>query len=100
MDDPELVSLSRARSQIGRRAQVGGGLAIFLGVVLFVGTPPAAPGAPINVHQMALVSIVIGGLGVAAGTLPRWCYFDRVLIAKTSASGNAREVLGRLGRLG
>jgi hypothetical protein len=76
MDDPELESLTRARSQIGRRAQVGGGLAIFLGVLLFVGTPPAVPGAAINVRQMDLVFIVIGGLGVAGGTFVRWYYLD------------------------
>jgi len=70
------VERSRAGSQIGRRAQVGGGLAIFLGVLLFVGTPPTASGAAINVRQMALVFIVIGGLGVAAGALARWYYLD------------------------
>jgi hypothetical protein len=44
--------------------------------LLFVGTPPAAPGAAIDVRQMALAFIVIGGLGVAAGTLARWYYLD------------------------
>jgi hypothetical protein len=57
-------------------AQIGGGLAAFLGVLLLVATPPAPLGAPVDVHQMALVFIVVGVFLVAVGTFVRWYYVD------------------------
>ena len=46
------------QNPVGMRAQVGGGLAIFIGVVLFVFYPHVAADAPINLHQMAGLFIV------------------------------------------
>jgi len=45
-------------------------------VLLLVVTPPAPPGAPVNVQRMAVISIVIGVVGAAAGTLTRWYYLE------------------------
>jgi hypothetical protein len=74
--DPESESLKLAKSRLGRRPQIGGGLAVFLGVLLLVATPPAPPGAPVDVHQMAIISIVVGVFLIAVGTLARWYYLD------------------------
>ncbi|MGA7625065.1 MAG: hypothetical protein WB630_00705 [Candidatus Acidiferrales bacterium] len=74
MPTPELKELELAKSRSGRRAQLGGAVAIFLGALLLVATPPASQGAPINVHQMAAVFVVIGTFALAAGTLARWYY--------------------------
>jgi hypothetical protein len=71
---PEPSSASNPAAQLGRRSQVGGGLAVFLGVLLLLATPRAAAGAPVNVHQMAVVFIAIGIFAAAAGTLARWYY--------------------------
>ncbi len=60
---------------LGRRAQVGGGLAAFIGVLLLLFTPSVPPGAPLELHKMALTFIVIGVVAVAAGTFgTRWYY--------------------------
>jgi hypothetical protein len=59
---------------LGRRAQVGGGLAAFIGVLLLLFTPSVPPGAPLELHKMALTFIVIGVVAVAVGTLARWYY--------------------------
>jgi hypothetical protein len=39
---PESESLRLGRTRMGRRSQVGGGLAGFIGVLVFAATPPAA----------------------------------------------------------
>jgi hypothetical protein len=65
-----------ARSRLGRKPQVGGCLAVFLGILLLVFLPPASPGSQLNPHQMAIVFIVIGALLIAAGTLARWLYLN------------------------
>ena len=66
--------LELAKSKLGRRSQIGGALAIFLGVLLLVATPAATQDAPVNVHQMATILVVIGVLALAAGTFARWYY--------------------------
>lgn len=53
---------------------MGGALAVFLGVLLLVAAPAARQDAPINVHQMATIFVVIGALAIATGTLARWYY--------------------------
>ncbi len=71
-EDSEPDSVKLTRSRLGRKPQVGGGIAIFIGVLLLVMTPPAAPGEPPGLHQMAKLFIVIGAFLFAAGTLARW----------------------------
>jgi hypothetical protein len=61
-----------AKSRLGRKPQAGGGIAIFIGLLLLLMTPPAAPGESPGLHQMAKVFIVIGAFLFAAGTLARW----------------------------
>ncbi len=72
--DPEPKSLKNPSAQLGRRSQVGGALAIFLGALLLLATPRAAPGAPVDIHQMAIVFVAIGIFAAAAGALARWYY--------------------------
>jgi hypothetical protein len=72
--DREQESLRVASARLGRKAQVGGLLATFIGVLLLVGTPRAAPGAGVDVHQMALIFIAIGIFLAAAGSFARWYY--------------------------
>jgi hypothetical protein len=53
------------------RSQVGGALAAFIGVVLFLFSPHPEAGAPINIHQMAGFFIGIGLFALAVGTIAR-----------------------------
>jgi hypothetical protein len=59
------------KNPVGMRTQVGGGLAIFIGVLLLVFLPPAAANAPINLHPMARLFIEIGSFLLVVGTLAR-----------------------------
>ena len=61
---------------LGRRSQVGGGLAAFIGVLLLLFTPAAPPGTPVDLHKLAMAFLVVGVLGVAVGTWARWYYLD------------------------
>jgi hypothetical protein len=63
-------------SPLGRRAQVGGLLAVFIGVLLLFFGPGQAPGLPLNLHQMARLFIIIGASLVALGTIARWLFLD------------------------
>jgi len=78
--DPESDSPDLSKSSLGRRSQVGGAIAAFIGVLLLLVTPAAPPGAPgapavpVNIHQMAMLFIAIGAFCFAAGTLARWYY--------------------------
>ena len=77
-DDPdteESDSQRLARSRLGRKAQVGGGIAAFIGILLLVFVPAVPAGKP-DIHQMAKVFIVIGLSLVAVGTLSRWYFLD------------------------
>ncbi len=76
MDPEESDSQAVARSRVGRKAQVGGGLAMFIGLLLLFFLPPTPPGIPIDLHPMAWLFIAIGAFLVAAGTFARW-YFLR-----------------------
>jgi uncharacterized membrane protein YczE len=69
----ESASESLARSRLGRKPQVGGGLAVFIGILLLVFVPAAQPGMP-DIHRMAIIFIVIGTFLIAVGTFARW-YF-------------------------
>jgi len=64
-----------AKSRLGRKPQVGGAIAIFLGVLLLAFIP-ASPAAKPDIHQMARVFIGIGILLIAVGTLSRWYFLD------------------------
>ncbi len=70
MDDPELDK------GLGKRAQIGGGLAAFIGVLLLVFTSPASVRTPVDLDKMAMAFIAIGVFLVAVGTLSRWYYLD------------------------
>lgn len=77
-DDPdteESDSERLARSRPGRKAQVGGGIAAFIGILLLVFVP-AVPSAKPDIHQMAEIFIVIGLSLIAVGTLSRWYFLD------------------------
>jgi hypothetical protein len=76
LDPEESESERLARSRLGRKPQVGGGLAVFVGVLLLVFFPAVPPGAALDLHQMAKLFIVIGVLLIAGGTFARWFYLD------------------------
>jgi len=74
MESEESDSDRLARSRLGRKPQVGGGISVFLGVLLLVFLPSASPGSGLDLHQMAKVFIVIGVFLIVVGTLARWYY--------------------------
>jgi hypothetical protein len=76
VDPEESDSESLARDRLGRKPQVGGGLAVFIGVLQLLFFPSVPPGAPLNLHQMAIIFILIGVLLIAVGTFARWYYLD------------------------
>jgi len=63
-----------ARSRFGRKPQVGGALAAFVGVILLFSTPAATSGDPVNLHRLAALFIAIGIGLFLAGTLARRFY--------------------------
>jgi hypothetical protein len=70
-EDEDLNSDRLSRRPVGLKAQVGGGIAMFLGMLLFVFFPNVPPDAAINLHQMAQLFIVLGGFAFGFGTLVR-----------------------------
>ena len=72
----ESESLRLAKNRLGRRSQVGGGLAALIGILWLVFVPSAPPGAPVDLHRGGLAFLVVGIFGLAAGTLGRWYYLD------------------------
>lgn len=73
-DGPESQRLARGR--LGRRAQVGGGLALFIGALLLAFFPAVPAGAAPDLHQMAKLLIGFGVFLLAAGTLARRFFAD------------------------
>ncbi len=57
--------------QPGRRAQIGGLLALGIGLLLLVVLPKPAPGAPIDVHRISYAFIAVGVFCIAVGTIGR-----------------------------
>jgi hypothetical protein len=57
--------------QPGRRMQVGGALALAIGILLLIFLPVPAPGAPVDLHRISYVFIAVGVFGIAAGTIGR-----------------------------
>ena len=57
--------------QPGRRMQIGGALALAIGIMLLIFLPVPAPGAPVDLHRISYVFIAVGVLGLVAGTVGR-----------------------------
>ncbi len=74
-DTEESGSEKLARSRLGRKPQVGGAIAVFLGVLLLTFVS-AVPEARPDIHKMARVFIGIGILLIAVGTFSRWYFLD------------------------
>ena len=55
--------------QPGRRAQVGGVLAIGIGILLLILLPRPAPESPIDVHRIGWAFLGVGVFCLAAGTI-------------------------------
>ena len=70
-DNEQLESAKLARNRVGRKAQAGGGIAVFLGVLLLFSLPHVEPGSPVNLRPMADLFIGIGAVLIAVGTLAR-----------------------------
>jgi hypothetical protein len=68
----ESKSAETARSNLGRRAQIGGAIAVFIGVLLLLFGPGSTPGIPLNPHGLAWLFVGIGLFLVIAGTVARW----------------------------
>jgi hypothetical protein len=68
----ESQSLRLAKSRLGRRAQVGGGLAVFIGLIWLMFVSPAPPGALVDWHRGGLAFLAVGIFGLAIGTFGRW----------------------------
>jgi hypothetical protein len=58
-------------SKVGRKAQVGGALAVFIGILLLFFGPSATPGVPLNPHGLAYLFIGLGIFLVVVGTVAR-----------------------------
>jgi hypothetical protein len=74
-DTEESDSERLARSRLGWKAQVGGGLAVFIGILLLAFVPAVPAGKP-DIHQMAKIFIGIGLLLFAVGSFSRWYFLD------------------------
>ena len=72
-EEPETEKL--ASSRLGRKPQVAGGIAVFIGVLLLTFVP-SVPHARPDIHQMAWIFIVIGIALIAVGTFSRWYFLD------------------------
>ncbi len=62
--------------ELGRRSQIGGGLAAFIGVLWLVFVLSAPPGAPVDIHKAGWAFLVVGIFGLIAGTLGRWFFLN------------------------
>jgi len=57
--------------QPGIRAQVGGALAIGLGILMLIFLPHLAPGSPVDVHRIGWAFLGVGIFCLVAGTIAR-----------------------------
>jgi hypothetical protein len=62
----------RRRTRVGERAQIGGAICIFIGILLRWLGPQPVPEVPINPHQFAYVILGMGACMLVGGTLARW----------------------------
>jgi hypothetical protein len=67
-DDSDLAKT--ARNNLGRRAQIGGGIAVLIGALLLLLGPARTP--PLDLHKLAWLFVAIGLFLVIAGTVARW----------------------------
>jgi len=71
MDSDEPPRLRFAR-RLGRKPQVGGALAAFIGLLLWLATPATNPSDPVNLHHLAAIFLVVGIGLFLMGTFARW----------------------------
>jgi len=64
----------RPDGEPGRRSQIGGLLAAFIGIVWLIEIPSEPPGAPVDIHKAGWAFLLIGIFGLVAGTVGRWFY--------------------------
>jgi hypothetical protein len=57
------------RDGLGRKAQVGGSIAVLIGVLLRLFGPSATPGVPLNPHGLAYLFIGLGIFLILVGTI-------------------------------
>jgi len=57
--------------QPGRRAQVGGTLAVGIGIMLLIFLPHATSDSPVDVHRIGWAFVGVGVFCPAAGTIAR-----------------------------
>src|SRR5215467_5946471 len=53
----------------GRRSQLGGVIAVAIGILLWIFLPVPPPGSPVDFHRMSYACIAVGILGIAVGTV-------------------------------
>lgn len=61
-----------SRIRVGERAQIGGAICAFIGILLRWLGPHPDPQVPINPHQFAYVILGMGLCMLVGGTLARW----------------------------
>lgn len=74
--DDDLKSSISGSNPVGLRSQVGGGLAVFIGVLLLLFYLNIPSDAAVNLHQMAELFISVGLFALAGGTIAR-IFFER-----------------------
>jgi hypothetical protein len=74
MKDDDSDSTGSGSNNLGRRAQIGGALAAFIGLLLLVFGPSATPGVPLDPHRLAYLFIGFGILLILIGTIARWLF--------------------------
>ena len=74
--DQDELHATGGTSQLGRRAQVGGAIALVLGLMLTLLFPQTSAGAPLDLHQMAKLFIAFGLFLLALGTGIRGFFAD------------------------
>ena len=57
--------------QPGRRMQIGGVLALGIGLLLLIFLPVPPPGSPVDVRRISYAFIAVGVIGVVGGTIGR-----------------------------
>ena len=76
MNPEDSESTRIARGRVGRKAQVGGALAVLIGILLLLFGPTKAPGVPLDPHQMDCAFIGLGIFLLLVGTIARMFLLD------------------------